>query len=183
MIMSFDKLAQQGRTKTHQSLASSVSANIVDIRNANMKNSLMSFFNKDHRLQYIASIQNVDFINDAKAENINSTWYALEDMVKPIIWITGGNDDFCDFSKLTDLVRNKVKYIVYTGKNIDAILDNFQGLVDGIFIADSMDDAVLKAYNCSYRGDVVLLSPACTDNKYASFEEKGLAFKKSINKI
>ncbi|MDL2227743.1 hypothetical protein LJC30_02530 [Odoribacter sp. OttesenSCG-928-L07] len=181
--MNFEKLAQQGRTKVYSSLASSVTANIVDIRNENMKSTFQNYFNRDHRLQFVASIQNVDFIDDTKAENINSTWYALEDMTKPIIWIAGGNDENCDYSKLTDLVRNKVKCIIYTGKNIDKILDNFQGLVEKIIISDSMDDAALKAFRNSIRGDVVLLSPACPDNNYESFHEKGLAFKKAINKI
>jgi UDP-N-acetylmuramoylalanine--D-glutamate ligase len=181
--MHFEKLAQQGRMKVHDSLASSVTTNIVDIRNENLRNSFQNYFNRDHRLQFVASIQNVDFVDDAKAENINSTWYALEDMIKPVIWITGGNDMNCDYSKLSDLVRNKVKCIVYMGDNIDSILDNFQGLVDKIIVGNSMEDSVLKAFDNSIRGDVILLSPACPDNNYESFNEKGISFKKAVNKV
>jgi len=181
--MNFEKLAQQGRTKLPKSLVSSITPNIVDIRNDNMRNSFEDFFNKNHRLAFIGSIQSVDFVDDAKAENINSTWFALEDMIKPVVWIVGGNDKACDYSKLTDLVRNKVKCIVYTGINIDSILDNFQGLVEKIIIGQSMEDAVSKAFACCERGDVVLLSPASADENYNSFNDKGLAFKKAVNRL
>jgi UDP-N-acetylmuramoylalanine--D-glutamate ligase len=182
--MIFEKLALQGRTSIRKSTASSISSQLLRIRNENIRSSFKDFFDYEHRLEYVASVHNIDFINDSKAETINSTWYALEEMLKPTIWIVGGYDENNDYTKLYDVVKNKVKGIICIGVNNDKIKDYFKDIVKDIIEIPDMSNAVLKAFHLAESGDVVLLSPASKpDSIYVSFEKRGTKFKKAVRKL
>ncbi|MCK9302270.1 MAG: cyanophycin synthetase [Bacteroidales bacterium] len=177
-------LANQGRTKIHGSMAETITSKLIGIRNEAIKESFSDYFNSNHRLEYVASVHNIDFINDSKAETINSTWFALEEMLRPTIWIAGGDDRDNDYSKINDLVIKKIKAIICIGKDNSRLIENFGPIVKKMYIADTMNEAVIRAFNCSESGDTVLLSPACPpDDKFSSYIERGINFKKSVNKL
>ncbi len=182
--MIFEKLAVQGRTSIRKSTASSITSQLVKIRKDNIRSSFRDFFDYEHRLEYVASVHNIDFINDSKAETINSTWYALEEMLKPVVWVVGGDDENNDYTKLYDVVKNKVKAIICIGVNNEKIKDYFKDIVKEIVEIPDMNNAVLKAFHVADSGDVVLLSPASKpDSIYLSFEDRGTKFKKAVRKL
>jgi len=184
LIMTIEQLALQGKHNVYNSMASSLAARIIEIRKDIVKESLQDFQGIEHRLEFVATVNGIEFINDSKATNINSAWYALETMQKPIIWICGGQDKGNDYSELSDLVKTKVKAIVCLGKNNKKIISAFKDVVDIIVETDNASDAVASSYKLAKKGEVVLLSPACASfDLYENYEERGLQFKAAVRSM
>ncbi len=145
---------------------------------------MSNFKGVEHRLERYLTVHGIDFINDSKATNINSTWYALESMTVPTIWIVGGVDKGNDYSELYDLVKSKVKAIVCLGTDNHKILDAFTGIVPEIVETKSMEHAVKSAYFLAETGDAVLLSPACASfDLFVNYEDRGQQFKESVRNL
>ncbi|MBW6478783.1 MAG: UDP-N-acetylmuramoyl-L-alanine--D-glutamate ligase [Bacteroidales bacterium] len=179
--MEIKDLSLTGTHNVYNSLASGISARLVDIRKEVIKQSLADFENIEHRLEHVSMVKGIEFINDSKATNINSAWYALESMNKPVIWIMGGMDKGNDYSQLAELVQSKVKAIVCLGKDNRRIFEAFGQIVPDIIETLSAEDAVKSAYFLGEKGDVVLLSPACASfDLFENFEDRGRQFKKAV---
>jgi UDP-N-acetylmuramoylalanine--D-glutamate ligase len=182
--MTLESLALQGRHNIYNSMAAGVAARILDLRKNVVKESLSDFQNIEHRLEFIAKVHGIEFINDSKATNVNSTWYALESVNKPIIWIAGGIDKGNDYSMLEKLVMQKVKAIVCLGVSNEQIIRAFSGLVGTIVETQSAFSAVEMAYRLAKAGDVVLLSPACASfDLFTNYEDRGRQFKEAVMRI
>jgi UDP-N-acetylmuramoylalanine--D-glutamate ligase len=165
-------------------MAAGIAARILDIRKDKIKESLSIFQNVEHRLEFIARIHGVDFINDSKATNVNSAWYALESMSNPVIWIAGGIDKGNDYKLLKELVSKKVKAIICLGKDNSKLKKAFERTVEIIVETTSMDEAVKYASSIAKKDEIVLLSPACASfDLYENFEERGRMFKAAVNKL
>lgn len=183
-IMTLEELALQGKHNVYNSMAASIAARVLDIRKNKVKDSLADFQNIEHRLEYVATIHGVDYINDSKATNINSTWYALECMDKPIIWIAGGIDKGNDYSLIKEQVKLKVKAIVCLGVENELIHRAFKDIVSTIVNTTSAQKAVSEASKLSEHGDVVLLSPACASfDLFNNYEDRGNQFKQAVNDL
>jgi len=184
LIMTIEELALQGKHNVYNSMAASLTARIVDIRKEIIRESLQDFQNVEHRLEFVASINGIEFINDSKATNVNSTWYALESMEKPVVWICGGQDKGNDYNELLDLVKTRVKAIICLGKDNKKIIDAFKGVVDIIVETDNASDAVAASYKIGKKGDVVLLSPACASfDLFQNYEDRGMQFKGAVRSL
>lgn len=184
LIMSIEELALQGKHNIYNSMAASVSGKLFDIRKESIRESLSDFHNVEHRLEHVGKVHGIDFINDSKATNVNSTWYALESMSQPVIWIVGGQDKGNDYSQLKDLVRDKVKAIVCLGVDNKKIIKAFKDLVEVITETSSAQEAVKVAYRLGKQGDVVLLSPACASfDLFENYEDRGRQFKTSVRSL
>jgi UDP-N-acetylmuramoylalanine--D-glutamate ligase len=184
LIMTIEQLALQGKHNVYNSMAASLASRIVDVRKEIIRESLQDFQNIEHRLEFVASINGIEFINDSKATNVNSTWYALESMEKPIVWICGGQDKGNDYNELSDLVKARVKAIVCLGKDNSKIIEAFKGIVDTIVETDTASDAVAASYKIGKKGDVVLLSPACASfDLFQNYEDRGMQFKASVRRL
>ena len=182
--MTLEQLALQGRHNTYNSMAAGVVAKLLDIRNETIKQGLSDFQNISHRLEYISSVHGITFINDSKATNVNSTWYALEHYQKKIIWIAGGVDKGNDYSALKSLVKEKVKAIVCLGLDNSKIHEEFGDFCDIIIDTESADAAVVNAYHLAKKGELVLLSPSCASfDLFESFEDRGNQFKEAVNAL
>lgn len=182
--MTLENLALQGKHNIYNSMAAGIVGRLLDIRKDLIKESLSDFQNVEHRLEYVARIHGVDFINDSKATNVNSTWYALESMSNPIIWIAGGIDKGNDYALLKNLVENKVKAIICIGKDNKKLMDTFRENVEFIIEASNMDEAVKYGLNMATREETVLLSPACASfDNFENFEERGNQFKKAVSRL
>jgi UDP-N-acetylmuramoylalanine--D-glutamate ligase len=182
--MSIHELALQGKHNANNSMASAISARLLEIRKEIIRESLSDFTNVEHRLEPVLKVHGIDFINDSKATNVNSTWYALESMVNPTVWIVGGQDKGNDYTMLLDLVKDKVKGIVCLGIDNEKIIKSFNGLVDRIEEAKSADEAVRKAYRMAKNGDTVLLSPACASfDLFENYEDRGHQFKQAVRSL
>jgi UDP-N-acetylmuramoylalanine--D-glutamate ligase len=182
--MNIHELALQGRHNLYNSFAAGIAARILDIRKDSIKESLMDFQGVEHRLEYVTNVHGIEFINDSKATNVNSTWYALESMSKPVIWIVGGKDKGNDYNFLHDIVKKKVKAIICMGidnkKIHKAFLDTDKIIVD----VESAEEAVRTAYRLGKTGDVVLLSPACASfDLFENYEERGRKFKEAVREL
>jgi UDP-N-acetylmuramoylalanine--D-glutamate ligase len=181
LIMTIQELALQGKHNLYNSMASGVAAKLVGIRKSAIRESLSDFHNIEHRLEVIGNVHGIEFINDSKATNVNSTWYALESMNNPVILILGGIDKGNDYSILTDLVKQKVKAIICLGTDNAKILKAFNGVVDTIVEAKSAKSAVDQAYKLGKKGDTVLLSPACASfDLFEDYEDRGIQFKEAV---
>src|SRR3989339_965249 len=175
--MTIHELALQGRHNTYNSMAASIGSQIINIRKNVIRESLMEFKGVEHRLEQVIMVHGVEFINDSKATNINSTWYALESMKKPIVWIVGGQDKGNDYSMLLDLVKDKVKAIICLGIDNSKIIASFKPLGKTMVEAKSMTDAIAACYKLAKKGDVVLLSPACASfDLFENYEDRGRQF-------
>jgi UDP-N-acetylmuramoylalanine--D-glutamate ligase len=182
--MTLEELALQGKHNVYNSMAASVGTNLVGIRKESIRQSLSAFENMPHRLEYVARIHGIDFINDSKATNVNSVWYALETTNAPIIWIVGGIDKGNDYTKLEELVAQKVKAIICLGVDNTKIIALFADKVEAIYETDSADQAVLTAYTIGKTGDTVLLSPACaSQDLFADYEDRGNKFKQAVRNL
>ncbi len=182
--MTLEQLALQGKHNTYNSMAAGVAARLMDIRKDTLKQCFSDFHNIAHRLEYVSSVHGIKFINDSKATNINSTWYALEYYNKSIVWIVGGVDKGNDYSKLATLVKNKVKAIVCLGINNRPIHKAFSDLVEIIIDTQSSSEAVTTAYNIAKKGDTVLLSPACSSfDLFKNYEDRGNQFKTAVKEL
>ncbi|MEQ8909085.1 MAG: UDP-N-acetylmuramoyl-L-alanine--D-glutamate ligase [Vicingaceae bacterium] len=182
--MSIHDLALQGKHNLYNSMASGIAGRILDLRKELIRESLSDFQNVEHRLEQVASIHGIEFINDSKATNVNSTWYALESMAKPVIWIVGGVDKGNDYGQLAELVKDKVKAIICLGKDNAKIIDAFQSDIQLIEEATSAEEAVKKAYEIGRNGDAVLLSPACASfDLFENYEDRGHQFKRAVRAL
>ena len=183
-IMSIHQLAQQGKHNVFNSMAAGVAARVLDIRKEIIRDSLSDFQNIEHRLEHVAKIHGIDFINDSKATNVNSTWYALESMQKPTIWIVGGVDKGNDYTALEGLVKQKVLGIVCLGKKNNKIQNAFSDVVEQIYEASSAEQAVQISYRIAKKGYNVLLSPACASfDLFKSYEDRGHQFKNAVRSL
>ena len=176
---SIETLAKQGTVS--RSMAESVATQIRDLRKKVIQESFQDFRQVDHRLEFVAKVRGVEYIDDAKASNVNSTWFALENMTRSVVWIAGGKTDDIDFSSMRNLVGKKVKHIVCLGKDNSAITEAFGDVVSNIIQTDTMPHAVQAAYLLAEEGDVVLLSPACPSfDLFESYQDKGMQFKRAV---
>lgn len=184
LIMTIEQLALQGKHNVYNSMAASLASSIVNIRSEVIRESLQDFQNVEHRLEFVASINGVEFINDSKATNVNSTWYALESMSKPTVWIVGGQDKGNNYDDLIDLVKAKVKAIVCLGKDNKKLVKAFKNHVELLVETDNAADAVATSYKIAKKGDVVLLSPACASfDLFKNYEDRGIQFKAAVRSI
>lgn len=182
--MSIHELALQGKHNIYNSMAAGIAGRILDIRKEVVRESFTDFENIEHRLEFVTSVHGIDFINDSKATNVNSTWYALESMEKPVIWIAGGVDKGNDYSMLFDLVGSRVKAIVCMGKDNKKIVKAFSGMVPEIIETESAEEAVQAAYRLGKKGDAVLLSPACASfDLFDNYEDRGRRFKAAVRSL
>ncbi len=186
-IMLLQELALQGKHNIYNSMASGIAARILEIRKETIRQSMTDFQNIEHRLEYVVKVHGIEFINDSKATNVNSTWYALESMVKPIVWILGGVDKGNDYNALREMANKKVKAIICISadkKSNNKIKRAFSDDVETIIDADSMEDAVKKAYRLGQKDDAVLLSPACASfDLFKNYEERGWRFKRAVREL
>jgi UDP-N-acetylmuramoylalanine--D-glutamate ligase len=179
--MSVQELALKGRHNTYNSMAAGIAGNVLKIRNDVIREALMDFQGVEHRLETVMKVHGINFINDSKATNVNSTWYALESVKGSTVWIVGGVDKGNDYSELYKLVENKVKAIVCLGKENDRVIKAFSGKVESIVESMNMEDAVKAAYYLARDGETVLLSPACASfDLFESFEDRGRQFKSAV---
>lgn len=182
--MSIHELALQGRHNTYNSMAGGVLARLLEIRKESIRDSLSDFTNAEHRLESVGKVHGIEFVNDSKATNINSTWYALECTDGPIVWIVGGVDKGNDYNMVMEMVKDKVKAIICLGKDNSKIINAFSGVVDTITEVDSALDAVKTAYYLGKQGDSVLLSPACASfDLFESYEDRGQQFKAAVRTL
>jgi len=182
--MSILELALQGKHNTYNSMAAGIASMIFEIRNEQLRESLANFTGVEHRLERFLKVHGIEFVNDSKATNVNSTWYALESIYKPIVWIAGGVDKGNDYSMLKGLAKEKVKAIVCLGKDNKKIHEAFKGVVKNIVDASSMDEAVKAAYYLARNGDTVLLSPACASfDLFENYEDRGTQFKQNVRNL
>lgn len=181
LTMGIHELALKGKHNTQNSLASGIAARILEIRKESVRESLTDFVNVEHRLEFVAKVHGIEFINDSKATNVNSTWFALESMERPTVWIVGGVDKGNDYSELYELVADKVKAIICLGKDNSKIIEAFNGKVETIVEASSAMEAVAYGYRLAKKDETVLLSPACASfDLFESYEERGNEFKKAV---
>lgn len=179
--MNIEELSLQGRHNVYNNMASGLVAKVQELRNQTMKESMGSYVNIPHRLEHVAFIGGVNYINDSKATNVNSVWYALESFSPDIVLLLGGVDKGNDYDMLRDLVKQKVKAIICIGKDTSRIHDAFEDEVDVIVNSASMDDAVQIASHLAKKGDTVLLSPACASfDWFKNYEERGDKFKDAV---
>jgi UDP-N-acetylmuramoylalanine--D-glutamate ligase len=179
--MSIHELALQGRHNVYNSMAAGIAARVLELRNEVVRESLSDFQNVEHRLERVAMVHGIEFINDSKATNVNSAWYALESMDRPVVWIAGGVDKGNDYASLRELVKMKVKAIVCLGKDNAKLHKAFGDLVPNMVDADSAEQAVRAAYGIAEEGDAVLLSPACASfDLFENYEERGRRFKTAV---
>jgi len=182
-ILKMNNLRIRGIHNVYNSLAAALAARAMEVKDEIIRESLQSFEGVEHRLEFVREINGVKFINDSKATNVNSLWYALESFDEPIILIAGGRDKGNDYSKVYDLVKRKVKLIIAIGESKNKIYNEFKNLTNVIEV-DSMEEAVKKAYENSAPGDVVLLSPACASfDMFRDYEHRGEVFKKLVNEL
>jgi len=182
--MLIHELALQGKHNLYNSMAAGITARIFDIRKEVIREGLSDFHNAEHRLEFVTTVHGIDFVNDSKATNVNSTWYALESFQKPVILILGGVDKGNDYSQLEDLVKEKVKAIVCLGKDNKKIIKAFGKIVPALVETSSAEQAVAEAYQLGKKGDVVLLSPACSSfDLFENYEDRGRQFKKAVRSL
>lgn len=178
------QLALQGKHNLYNSMAAAIAARILDIRNDLIRESLTDFQNIEHRLELVGSVHGIRFINDSKATNVNSVWYALESMEKPVIWIAGGIDKGNDYSMLDDLVKEKVKALICLGTDNTKLRNAYEGKITDIQEAHSAEEAVKMAYRLGRKGDTVLLSPACSSfDLFENYEDRGRQFKQAVRSL
>lgn len=182
--MSESDLALPGRHNLYNSLAAGISANLLHIEKEDIRRALSDFQAVEHRLEPVATVRGVRFINDSKATNVNSCWYALESMDTPIVLILGGKDKGNDYSEIEQLVLDKVKAIICMGIDNSKLHAFFDGKVPYIVDAGSMQEAVTLAYNAAQAGDTVLLSPCCASfDLFTSYEDRGKQFKTCVRQL
>jgi UDP-N-acetylmuramoylalanine--D-glutamate ligase len=183
-IMELSQLTIGGRHNTYNSMAAAIIANHLLIRKEVIRESLSDFKNVEHRLETVARIKGIDFINDSKATNVNSAWYALESMDPGVIWIAGGVDKGNDYTHLQPLVKSKVRIIICLGTDNRRIHDAFSKDVEMIVNTQSASEAVDVAYNLARKGETVLLSPACASfDLFDNYEDRGRQFKDAVRSL
>ena len=182
--MEQDLLALTGTHNLYNSLAAGIASKIVDIHNEQIRASLSDFMGVPHRLEKVARVRGVDYINDSKATNVNSCWYALQSMTTKVVLILGGTDKGNDYSEIKELVQNKVRALIFLGVDNTKLHAYFDPIIDQIEDARSMEEAVAKAYKLAVKGDTVLLSPCCASfDLFKSYEDRGDQFKHCVRDL
>ncbi len=183
-IMSIRELALQGKHNTYNSMAAGIATKLMNVRNKSLKESLTEFQSLPHRMEKVATIGGIQYINDSKSTNVNSTYFALDSINKPIVWIAGGKDKGNDYSSIEKLVANKVKAIICLGLNNTSIHESFGKYVSTIKDTYSAMEAVEMAQRIAEAGDAVLLSPACASfDLFENYEDRGNKFKNAVNEL
>ncbi|MBW7844917.1 MAG: UDP-N-acetylmuramoyl-L-alanine--D-glutamate ligase [Bacteroidia bacterium] len=182
--MYINELSLKGRHNAYNSMAAAIIGQVLNIRKETIRESLISFQNVEHRLESVITTGGVEYINDSKATNVNSTWYALESMEKPTVWIAGGVDKGNDYSLLKEMVKEKVRIIVCLGIDNRKLHEAFGSDVDMIVNTTSMAEAVHVAKQLARKGETVLLSPACASfDLFKNYEDRGRQFKKAVKNL
>ena len=183
-LMTIHDLALKGRHNVFNSMAAAIAGKVLTIRKDVIRESLADFQGVEHRLEPVITVCGINFINDSKGTNVNSTWYALECMETDVVWIAGGVDKGNDYSDLFSLVRQKVKAIVCLGKDNKKIIESFKDKVPTIVETTSMDEAVRSSYYLAKKGQTVLLSPACASfDLFNNYEDRGRQFKQAVRNL
>lgn len=182
--MSSSTLTQKGEHNTKNAMAAATVAKLLKIRKETIRESLESFQGVEHRLEKVLKVNNVHYINDSKATNINATYYALQSIESEVVWIAGGVDKGNDYSELFPLVNSRVKAIICIGLDNSRLLQAFGNCVDLLVECSTMQDAVAQAYRIAEKGNTVLLSPACASyDVYESYQERGRQFKEAVRNL
>lgn len=182
--MPINELALKGTHNTYNSMAAALAASVMNIKNDNIRRSLSNFEGVEHRLEYVASVRGIAFINDSKATNVNSCWYALQSMTTPVVLILGGTDKGNDYAEIEDLVREKVHTLICLGVDNEKLVDFFSGKVPNVIETKSMEEAVQQSYAAAHKGDTVLLSPCCASfDLFQNYEERGKQFKEQVRNL
>lgn len=183
-IMPINQLALEGKHNVKNAMAATTVAQLMNIRKATIRESLSNFQGAEHRLEKVLKINNVQYINDSKATNVNATFFALDSMTTPTVWIVGGVDKGNDYDELMALVREKVKGIICLGVDNKKLVEKFEGLVDAMIETTSMTEAVKIASKMAEKGDTVLLSPACASfDLFENYEDRGRQFKQAVQNL
>lgn len=183
-LMTIHDLALRGRHNTYNSMAAAIAGKVLNIRKEIIRESLADFQGVEHRLEPVIKVSGINFINDSKATNVNSTWYALECMETDVVWIVGGIDKGNDYSELYPVVRKKVKAVVCLGKDNKKIVEAFGDKVPTIVETSSMEEAVRSSYYLAKKGETVLLSPACASfDLFSNYEDRGRQFKAAVRNL
>jgi len=183
-LMTIHEMALKGRHNTYNSMAAAIAGKVLNIRKAAIRQSLADFQGVEHRLEPVIKVSGISFINDSKATNVNSTWYALECMETKVVWIVGGVDKGNDYSELFSVVKQKVRAIVCLGKDNSKIIAAFKDMVPTIVETASMDEAVRSGYYLARKGETVLLSPACASfDLFNNYEDRGRQFKAAVRNL
>jgi UDP-N-acetylmuramoylalanine--D-glutamate ligase len=182
--MEEELVALTGKHNLYNSLASSIAAKLMDIKNDEIRKSLSNFQGVEHRLEKVARVKGVEYINDSKATNVNSCWYALQSMKSPVVLILGGTDKGNDYGEIEALVKEKCKALIFLGADNSRLHEFFDGKMESIYDAGSMREAIGKAYEVAEMGDVVLLSPCCASfDLFKNYEDRGQQFKDCVRKL
>lgn len=183
--MSLDNITIKGRHNVYNSMAAGIAASLVGIDKTQIRRAFESFKGVEHRLEYVATIRGVRYINDSKATNVNSCWYALQSMKTPVVLILGGTDKGNDYSEILELVREKVHTLVFMGLDNRKLNDYFRANTDCTIIdTDSLDRAIHACYDAARDGDTVLLSPCCASfDLFKNYEQRGELFKEAVRKL
>ncbi len=184
LLMSIANLSMKGIHNTKNAMAAATASRLLNIRKATIRESLEGFQGVEHRLEQVLKINNVSYINDSKATNVNATFYALDSMTAPTVWIVGGTDKGNDYKDLFPLVNEKVKAIICLGVDNRKLLDTFSNMVDVIIETQSVIEATKIAYKLANKGDNVLLSPACASfDLFEDYEDRGRQFKEAVRNL
>ncbi len=184
VTMSIYDFALKGKHNAYNTMAASIAATTLGIRKEKIREAVSNFHSLEHRMEFVATVKGVDFINDSKATNVNSTWYALESMQKPTVLILGGVDKGNDYELIADLIKEKVKAIICMGTDNSKLVEFFKDKVAQIIEVDSAKKAVNASFKLAEKGDVVLLSPACASfDLFKNYEDRGCQFKESVKEL
>lgn len=184
LTMSIFDFALKGKHNQYNTMAAAVASSVVGIRKDKIRDAVASFESLEHRMEKVATVRGVEFMNDSKATNVNSAWFALESMEKPVVLILGGVDKGNDYELIKDMVAEKVKAIVCMGLDNSKIHEVFSEVVEKIVDVRTADEAVKQAYALSSKGDIVLLSPACASfDLFKNYEDRGEQFKKAVKEL
>lgn len=182
--MDMDDLSLKGKHNLKNAMAASTVAKLLNIQDESLRSSLSNFQGVEHRLEKVLKIQNVQYINDSKATNVNAVFFALDSMTTPTVWIVGGVDKGNDYLELMPLVREKVKAIVCLGVDNSKIIETFKDIIDNIVETTDINECVKLAHSFAQPGDTVLLSPACASfDLFTSYEDRGTKFKEAVHKL
>ncbi len=182
--MPISEISIKGRHNTLNSMAAGLTATILNIRKENIRQSFHDFKGVEHRLEYVATVKDVKYINDSKATNVNSCWYALQSIQKPIVLILGGKDKGNDYSEIEELVKEKVSTLIFLGADNSKLHKFFDGKVENIIDVNSMESCVKEAYKVAKPGETVLLSPCCASfDLFTDYEDRGRQFKKFVKEL
>ncbi len=182
--MTLEELALQGRHNVYNSMAAGVAGRLIDIRKDSIKQSLSDFKNEKHRLETVATIHGVTYVNDSKATNINAAWFALESQQGRVIWIAGGVDKGNDYTALIEQVSRRVGVLICLGKETRKLAETFTNHVEKVYKTERMEEAVTIAYRVAQPGDTVLLAPACASfDLFENYEDRGNRFINAVKKL